>query len=59
VLHEGFNERFAGANRGALFGAGTYFAEDIEKADQYTGAPHCPGDIERAQHVSKPPHTKL
>jgi len=48
VLNEGFNERFASANAGALFGEGTYFAEDIEKADQYTGAPHRAGDAARA-----------
>lgn len=37
VLQKGLNERFAGSNAGALFGAGTYFAQDIEKVDQYTG----------------------
>lgn len=39
VLENGLNDRFAGGNAGALFGAGLYFAEDIEKCDQYTGAP--------------------
>ena len=41
ILTNGFNERFAGGHRGCLFGEGTYLAEDIEKADQYAGAPDC------------------
>ena len=39
VIRSGFNERYSGANAGALFGDGSYFAQDIEKADQYTGDP--------------------
>lgn len=37
VLRTGMDERYSGANKGTLFGAGSYFAQDIEKADQYTG----------------------
>ena len=48
VMHEGLNEKFAGGHAGALFGEGTYFAEDMEKADQYTGEPHRADDVERA-----------
>jgi hypothetical protein len=39
LLKHGLNERYAGNNAGALFGQGTYFAEDIEKIDQYTNQP--------------------
>jgi hypothetical protein len=35
IVNGGFNERFAGKT-GSIFGAGSYFAQDIEKADQYT-----------------------
>lgn len=35
ILHEGFNPNLAGIH-GAMFGKGTYAAEDPEKADQYT-----------------------
>jgi hypothetical protein len=38
IVRNGFDERYAGANKGTLFGAGSYFAQDIEKADQYNGA---------------------
>jgi serine/threonine protein kinase/Ca2+-binding EF-hand superfamily protein len=38
VLQTGLDERYSGANKGTLFGAGSYFAQDIEKADQYNGA---------------------
>eukprot|EP01051_Picozoa_sp_SAG22_P004628 SAG22_NODE_253_length_13622_cov_15.026471_5_plen_471_part_00 len=36
VVNRGF-ERYSGATAGSLFGDGCYFAQDIEKADQYTG----------------------
>jgi hypothetical protein len=39
VLENGCNEHFAGKNAGCLFGAGVYFAENIEKCDQYTRYP--------------------
>ena len=39
VLLTGMDERYSGANKGTLFGAGSYFAQDIEKADQYNGEP--------------------
>jgi hypothetical protein len=35
MLDHGFNERFAGASAGAIFGDGCYFAEDITKSNQY------------------------
>jgi hypothetical protein len=35
ILDQGFNERFAGSNCGTLYGAGSYFAEDVAKTDQY------------------------
>eukprot|EP00658_Telonema_sp_P-2_P017161 TRINITY_DN1663_c0_g5_i1.p1 TRINITY_DN1663_c0_g5~~TRINITY_DN1663_c0_g5_i1.p1 ORF type:complete len:575 (-),score=166.73 TRINITY_DN1663_c0_g5_i1:72-1796(-) len=38
LLSTGPNERFAGTNRGAAFGDGTYFAEDAGKTDQYVTA---------------------
>jgi hypothetical protein len=38
LLASGLNERYSGSTAGSLFGQGTYLAEDIEKADQYTYA---------------------
>ena len=35
ILKDGFNERYAGSTAGQLLGAGAYFAEQIDKADQY------------------------
>jgi len=36
IISKGMNERFAGAAAGALFGHGSYLAEDAGKCDQYT-----------------------
>jgi hypothetical protein len=36
IISKGFNERFAGSAAGAVFGQGTYLAEDAGKCDQYT-----------------------
>jgi Ca2+-binding EF-hand superfamily protein len=36
VLQNGLDPRYSGAH-GTIFGAGSYFAQDIEKADQYNG----------------------
>jgi len=35
IIHQGFNERFAGSNAGAAFGEGNYFGDDAGKPDQY------------------------
>ena len=35
VVANGFNPNYAGSNAGSLFGDGCYFAQDIEKVDQY------------------------
>eukprot|EP00935_MAST-01C_sp_MAST-1C-sp1_P002752 g2752.t1 len=35
IVDGGFDERFAGSNCGTSYGAGTYFAEDSAKTDQY------------------------
>ena len=40
VLMNGLDERYAGANKGTLFGAGSYFAQDIEKVSSCR--PLCP-----------------
>ena len=39
IAARGFNERFAGANAGTLFGDGIYMAEDVGKCDQYCSLP--------------------
>ena len=36
IISKGMNERYAGAAAGALFGQGSYLAEDAGKCDQYT-----------------------
>jgi hypothetical protein len=36
IISKGMNERFAGAAAGAMFGQGSYLAEDAGKCDQYT-----------------------
>jgi hypothetical protein len=36
ILSRGINERFAGAAYGAVYGEGSYLAEDAGKNDQYT-----------------------
>jgi len=35
IVQQGMNERFAGASAGTAFGAGSYFADDAGKVDQY------------------------
>ena len=35
IVQQGMNERFAGASAGTRFGAGSYFADDAGKVDQY------------------------
>jgi serine/threonine protein kinase len=39
ILANGLDQGFAGTNAGNAFGVGIYFAEDIEKCDQYTRCP--------------------
>jgi serine/threonine protein kinase len=53
VFGEGFNPRLAGRSAGALFGEGTYFAEDIEKADQYTGHPDTAYDTTNSEGMQQ------
>jgi hypothetical protein len=35
IATAGFNERYSGSNAGTLFGEGNYYAEVVEKIDQY------------------------
>jgi hypothetical protein len=37
VVRQGFNVAYSGTSAGQVFGDGCYFAQDIEKADQYSG----------------------
>jgi hypothetical protein len=54
IIHNGFDERFAGTNKGSMFGQGNYFAEDAGKCDQYVTPDEDPATSEELHELLYP-----